>query len=108
MYLIYKINQIYQLFDESKSIFFSKKKCSFIYTVYKESRLLVDFFSFQLYLVGFGFSNCCIYIFKFYFKREYLYKLLLCWVKTRSLSLRCFMTLSKIVQVRQSIMSPLR
>jgi len=48
----------------------------------------------RLKIVVFGFPNCCIWISKFY----YLPKLLLSWVTTRSLSLRRFVALSKIVQ----------
>jgi len=56
----------------------------------------------SLELIGsvvFGFPNCCIWISKFY----YLPKLLLGWVTTRSLSLRRFMALPKIVQGRRFV-----
>jgi hypothetical protein len=56
--------------------------------------------------VGFGFPNFCIWFSKFYFKREYLPKLLLGWVTTRSLSLRRFVALPKIVQGRLSTTPP--
>lgn len=54
------------------------------------------------YTVVFGFPNCCIWISKFY----YLPKLLLGWVTTRSLSLRRFVALPKIVQDRLSTTPP--
>jgi len=52
--------------------------------------------------VVFRFPNSCIWISKFY----YLLKLLLGWVMTRSLSLRRFVALPKIVQDRLSTTLP--
>ena len=60
-------------------------------------RIILNFLT-----VVFGFSNCCICISKFY----YLPNLLLGWVTTRSLSLRRFVALPKIVQGRLSTTLP--